>query len=199
MKISIKKLEKATGYKIKRNFLSIGFDIATRTGVCELLTTDKNVEFNWTFFEFDSSNKKLLYKNMLYAFDRVLNKQDFAVVEDTFVGLNPNASLMLTRFGAFAIVKCIENRIPWDLIRASPARSRLNIDYGKFGKGKSKQSVAYWLETQLNIKLDDNDISDAIVLSILGLCEGMDFAPKLRPKKKRRKVRAVSKSRASNF
>lgn len=175
IKIDIKKLEKITGYKIKKNFLAIAFDTATRTGIAQVKTNTKQVDIDYTFLEFDSSNKHQLYKNMYLAFKDLLVNQDLAIVEDTFVGLNPAGSLVLTRLGAFAIGLAIDKKIPWHLIRAVSARALLKIDARKFGKGKSKESVAYWLETKLGIKLDDPDISDAIVLAIVALCEGVNY------------------------
>lgn len=175
MKIDLKKLEKITGYKIKKNCVAIGFDTATRTGIAQIKTNFKVADIDFTFVEFDALNKHQLYKNMYMAFKDMLKNQDIAIVEDTFVGLNPHGSLVLTRLGAFAIGLCIENKIPWHLIRAVSARSILKIDARKFGKGKSKESVAYWLETKLGIKLDDPDISDAIVLAIVGICEGVKY------------------------
>ncbi len=175
MKIDIKKIEKVIGYKIKRNFVAIGFDTANRTGVCQIKTNTKTADFDWTFVEFDSKNEHTYYKNMVMFFESSLNKQDLAVIESTFVGQNPMGSISLTRLGAFGISCAIRNKIPWERIGASSARAKLKIDARKFGKGKSKESVAYYLETKFGIKLDDPDISDAIVLCLLGICEGMDF------------------------
>lgn len=175
MKIELKKLEKITGYKIKKDFTAIGFDTAKRTGVCQIKTNGKCADLDWTFVEFDDKIEHTYYKNMVQFFEGSLINQDLAIIESTFVGQNVMGSISLTRLGAFGISEAIRKKIPWERIGASSARSKLKIDARKFGKGKSKESVAYWLETQLGIKLDDPDISDAIVLCLLGICEGMDF------------------------
>lgn len=175
MKITLKKLEEVTGYKIKRGFTTIGYDTAERTGVCQIKTNTKVAEFDWTFVEFDSKNEHIYYKNMVLFFENSLNNQDLAVIESTFVGQNPMGSISLTRLGAFGISEAIRKKIPWERIGASSARAKLKIDARKLGKGRSKESVAYWLETKLGIKLDDPDISDGIVLALLGICQDMDF------------------------
>lgn len=175
MKIEIKKLEKITGYKIKKDFVAIGYDTAKRTGVCEIRTNSKVAEFNWTFIEFDDKIEHAYYKNMVQFFEESLNNQDLAIIESTFVGQNVMGSIALTRLGAFGISSAIRKKIPWERIGASSARAKLKIDSRKFGSGKSKESVAWWLETKLGIKLDDPDISDAIVLCLLGICQDLDF------------------------
>jgi len=169
MKILISKIQSVTGRKIKKSFVSLGFDIAKRTGICEIKVNTKYIYLDWGFIEFDSSDKKNMYKQMLQEFDQIIQKQDFSMIEDTFVGFNRKGAIELSRYGAFAIATCIRKGINWDLITAVSARANLKIDTRKFGKGKSKLAVADWLKTELDIELEDEDISDAIVLAINGI------------------------------
>lgn len=175
MKISIKQIEKITEYKVKKNFLSIGFDIATRTGVCVIKTNGTSISLDYLFLEFDPKDKKALYRNMVNSFDELINKQDLAVIEEPFVGFSRQGSMELGRFCGFAISDCIKKNVPYNMISAVSARSRFKINMRKYGKGKSKIAVADWLKNNLNIELEDDDISDAIVLALLGICEGMKF------------------------
>lgn len=175
MKIEIKKLESILGYKIKRNFVSIGFDTAKRTGVCQINTDENYAIFEWTFVEFDQKDEHQYYKNMVNFFENTLIKQNLAIIESTFVGINPMGSLLLTRLGAFGISACIRKNINWEKIGASSARAKLKINARLYGKGKSKKSVAYWLESKLGINLDDEDISDSIILSLIGILENVSY------------------------
>lgn len=175
IKLDMGEVEKALGYTVKRNTVSVGFDTATRTGIAQIKTNGKSLTIEWSFLEFESKDKHALYKNMYLAFKDILQAQDIAIIEDTFVGINPAGSLVLTRLGAFAIGLCIEKKIPWHLIRAVSARSILKIDARRLGKGKSKEAVALWLKEKLGLKLDDPDISDAIVLALLGVLEGIKY------------------------
>lgn len=177
MQITIKKLEKGTGYKIFKGYTVIGLDIATKTGYAILTTGTKDVILDLGFISFDKSTDHQRYKQFYVAFKELITNQDKAIIEDTFLGRNPNGMKQLTRFGALALANCIEKKVPYDIIGAASARAKLHIDSRKFGKGKSKLAVADWLKTKLGIDLgmELNDVSDAIVLAILGLCQGMDF------------------------
>lgn len=177
LKINIKNLEKVTGYKIHKGFTVIGLDIATTTGYAILTSDSKNVILDVGFISFDKSTDNQRYKQFYLSFKELINNQDMVVIEDTFLGRNPNGMKILSRFGALALANAIEKKVPYEIIGAASARSKLHIDSRKFGKGKSKLAVADYLKTKLGIDLgmELNDVSDAIVLSILGLCRNMDF------------------------
>jgi len=176
IKISIKNLEKLLDFKIKKNFKSIGFDTANRTGICFIDTTSKDIKIDWMFIEFkDAGSKKQKYITMVNTFADILDKQNLAVVEDVFVGFNRKGSIELARFGSFAIAESIKKGIDFETISAMSARAKFQIDARLFGKGKSKKAVAYWLEKKFDIKLDDEDISDAIILALIGVCDGIKY------------------------
>lgn len=179
--IPIKKLEKRLGKKIKRNFSTIGFDTAESTGVCKIRTDDKIAYFDTSFIHFDNSNIHFMYKQMVLEFGSVIEMPDFIVAEDTFLGFNVDAMKKLTRFGAFIMCIAIQKGIPYELIAASPARSRLEIP--KPPKGKSKSFIAKWLKKKLDITVDDDDIADSIILALLGIIDGIDFRSKAAIKK----------------
>jgi len=192
MKIGITELEAKLGYKIKKNTQSIGLDIAERTGVCVVTTDDKIAEFDWYYVEFDKSNIATVYKEMYREFLHIIqenkNKDNIVIIEDTFLmqfGKFVQADVFkkLTRFGTLALAVCFDRDIKYEFILAKTSRARLKI---KMITGKPKESVAKYLKETFNIELDDNDISDSVVLSMLGICEGMDFKPL--PKKKKIKM-----------
>jgi len=188
MKIPIKKIEEITGYKVKRNFTSIGLDTAQRSGVSIIKTTKTYTTFDWMFIEFKGmTDKKLIYKTMVNTFTDIFNEQDFAVIEQVFVGFNRAGSVELARYGSFAIAECIKKGISYDLISAVSCRAKLGINTRSFGKGKSKEAVAFWLKEKLNIELNDEDASDAVCLALCGILEDFDFRPKPKVKKKRKK------------
>lgn len=200
MKITIKKLEKITGHKIRKNFVSIGFDTATRLGLAILTSDSKYVIIDTAFIEFEKGkvNSRQKYKQMVEAFAEIISeKTDMNVIEDTYLQFFGPAKFAqaqvfkeLTRYGGFLISESIRKKVPYEIIGASSARSKLKIKTTGYGRGNSKLAVADWLKKNLDIKLDDHDISDAIVLAILGLCIDMDFKATT---KKVRKKRASSK------
>lgn len=175
MKIKLKTIEKITKYKIKQNVLSIGLDLAMRTGICSIHTDNHYAYFKWLFLEFDSINEKILYRNMVNAFENLMNKQNIAIIEKPFVGFSRSGSMKLSTFCGFAICEAIKKSIPYELISAVSARSKFKIDTRSYGKGKSKVAVADWLKKNFKLELDDNDISDSIILALCGICKGIKF------------------------
>ena len=190
--IKFSELEKILGYKIKPNTQSIGLDIAERTGVCVITTDDSIASFDWYFVEFDKTNIEKVYKEMYREFLNIIRKNKIkdtiVIIEDTFLmrfGKFVQADVFkkLTRFGTLALAVCYDRNIEHQFILAKTSRAKLKI---KMVTGKPKESVAKYLKEKFNIELDDDDMSDSVILGILGLCEGMDFKPL--PKKKKIKM-----------
>lgn len=177
MKIPIKKLESMLGYKIKKNFKCIGLDTARRTGVAFIETTKTHVQIDWIFLEFNYENQIQMLTQMHNEFKKLFTDENLAVVEEVFLGLNRCGSLHLAKMGTLAVGICIDKKIPFELILAQSARSKFKINTRKFGKGKSKLAVADYLKS-IGIEVDDEDISDSIILALLAICENMNFKAK---------------------
>lgn len=196
-KIPIKKLEDVTGYKVKQNHNVVGYDLATRSGICFIETSKTEVKFDWMFIEFKGTgNTKEKYRTMVRTFaDVVSAKTDLNVIEDTYLSFFGNKFAQaevfkqLSRYGGFLISESVRKNVPYEIIGASSSRSKLGVKTAGYGRGNSKLAVADWLRDNLQLDLDDNDISDAIVLAILGILQGMDFKAKAKTKKKSTKKR----------
>lgn len=197
MKITIKKLEQIVGYKVKRNFTSIGFDTATRLGLAVLTSNEKYVIIDTAFIEFEKGrvNKRQKYRQMIEAFEEIITKRvGINIIEDTYLQFFGPAKYAqaevfkeLTRYGGFLISESVRKEVDYEIIGASSARSKLKIKTAGYGRGNSKLAVCNWLRKNLALKINDHDISDAIVLGLLGMCEGMDFTAQKKKRKKRKK------------
>jgi Holliday junction resolvasome RuvABC endonuclease subunit len=188
LKIPIKLIESVTGYKVKKNFTVVGLDTAKRTGVAVLKSSKTHVNIETSFVDFDNNNNSLRYKQMVTVFEDLFGDQDLAVIENVFVGFNAGGSLELALYGAFAISACIRKDVPYIRVRPTTSRAKLGIKTSLkagYGKGKAKLAVGDWLRDNLQIDLDDDDASDAIVLGLIGILEDMDLEPA--PKKKKKK------------
>jgi len=186
MKIKINNIEKLIGYKIKKNFTSIGIDTAQISGIVFLKTDDKLIHIDSLILSFKTKDKKEIYQSMVKTFQRLFKNENLAIIEEVFVGFSRAGSVELAKYGAFAISDCIKKDIPYETISAVSARSKFKIDTRKFGKGKSKKAVAEWVHN-LGVQLSDNNAVDGFVLALLGLCEGIDFCHKKVIKKKLKK------------
>jgi len=183
MKILIKDLEKKLNYKIKKNFIGVGVDTASRTGVCFIKTTKKYVNLDWIFLEFSYNNQEEMLRQMHKEFGKLFTNEQLAVVEEVYVGWNRMGCLRLAKMGTLAVAQCLNKNIDFELISALSARAKFSINTRKYGKGKSKLAVADYLK-EIGIEVDDPDISDGVILALLSICEGMDFKPKTKRKKK---------------
>jgi len=184
MKLKIKDIESKLGYVIKKNFKSVGVDTAQTTGVAFLKTDQTYIHIDSIVLGFKTKEKREIYESMIKTFARLFNEEDMAIIEEVFVGFSRAGSVELAKYGAFAISECIKKDIHYETISAVSARAKFKINTRKYGKGKSKLAVADFL-TSIGINVTDDNIADAIVLALVGLCEGIDFSKKVKPKKKR--------------
>jgi Holliday junction resolvasome RuvABC endonuclease subunit len=175
MKISIKDLEARLGKKIKRNFSSIGVDTATKTGLGFISVDDEEVDINWSLISFEANSIQELYKQMYKEFGNFIDKYtDVVVVEDVFLGMNPDVTIKLARFGGLAMAQAINNDIPFKTIGAKSARAKLFKLDQKAYKGRTKQAVADYLKS-IGIEIDEDNCADGVILAILGIIDGLDF------------------------
>lgn len=186
MKIKISNLEKKISYKLKKDFTSIGVDSAQITGVCFLKTDKEFLHIDGLVLGFKTKDHKEIYTTMVKTFERLFKDEDFAVVEEVFVGFSRAGSVELAKYGAFAISELIRKEIPYETISALSARAKFKIDTRKYGKGKSKLAVADWVK-KLDVNLNDNNLVDAFVLAMCGICEGIDFKTKSKKKRTRKR------------
>jgi len=174
MKIKISDLEKKLPYKIKKNFQSIGIDTAQTTGIIMLKTDKEYCYIDYTVLSFKTTNKKEIYHSMVQTFTKLFEPEQFAVIEEVFVGFSRAGSVELAKYGAFAISECIKKDMFYDTISAVSARSKFKIDTRKYGKGQSKKCVAEWVKN-LGIDLTDNNLVDGLVLALCGICDNLNF------------------------
>lgn len=200
-KIKISDLSKILNYEIKKDFCSIGLDLATRTGYTRIKTDKIYAHFDWQFFKLSTDNKQR-YIEMVKHLNPLIEKDSFIVIEDThmrefkignkIIRTNPEMFKKLTRFGGIAITLAIlqeHKNVEWIFVGPLTVRSRLKVYTGRPAKGEAKGLVKKWVEEKLGIMLEnDEDIRDAIVMACGGICEGIDFEPKTKKKKVKKHV-----------
>lgn len=186
MKFKILDLEKKLNKKIKKNLKVIGLDTAKITGVCFITTNSKTLSIDWCKLEFNYNNQKEMLKSMFREFGQLFDNEDLAIIEEVFVGFSRTGSIHLAKMGTLAIAQCLNKKIDFELILAKSARAKFFVLDSKKYKGRTKEAVGEYLET-IGIKTNDNDVNDAIILALCGICEGIDFTKKPTKKKKRRK------------
>ena len=181
LKFKIKDLEAKLNYKLKKNYCSIGWDIAEKCGIGIIKTTKNECFFDWILLDFGKKNIKEIYKNIAKESAKILKEKfDICIIEDTYLkyfGRFAQADVFkkLSRFGGIVLANTINNKIDFEIIGATSARSKFKIKTTGYGKGNSKQGVIDWIKNKLEIDLTEDNCCDSIVLGLLGICDGMNF------------------------
>ncbi len=172
MKLEIKDIEKQFEIKIKRNTSSLGLDTATKTGYCVAKSHRAYIYFdigyiNLSLKEIKDRNLRnaLRYEEIYKRFKNLIKAEHIVVIEDVFFGRNAQTLILLARLGAIAWVIAKEKKckhVIWKT--AVQARKALNLPCNK-----KKEVVMKEVNRRLKTKIKNNDIVDAIVLSIVGL------------------------------
>jgi len=166
MYISTKKIEKAFGRKIIPFITCLGVDTASRTGWCKVTPTKDRVEFDYGFVDLKSKDKYFKYDQFIEIFNTFV-KADKVVIEESFMSRNVKTFQMLSRLGGFVYVLAKLHGVKdVRFLLATSARKFLDM------KGNAKkQIIQEEFKKRLSLKLNDEDIIDAMVLALNGVME----------------------------
>ena len=170
IKIPIKTLEAAFDITIKKDYSSIGVDTASRTGLCWARSDKKNIVLDYSFLDMKSKNKYHKYITLInHMSDFLDGKQvDVIVVEETFFSRNAKVFQFLSRIGGMVYTVAHMLGVKEKLfISAVQSRKALNLPCNK----KKEVVHAAFHEAIPNIKIEDIDIIDGIILSLNGFIE----------------------------
>lgn len=183
-KIKLETVESFLGVDLNINKLSIGFDVAVHsTGIAIIKTTD-------TYLILEQTEKIITPHKIdqLSALDSFISQLDnfknkaiqkykinISIIEDCFMGKNVNTLKALARHSALVYdrLKRVSDKI--ELLLPNQARKRVNFQKSdkKIRGHALKKEIVNYVNNALNLdlKVKDNDIADAIILSLSGLVE----------------------------
>lgn len=187
--LKIGQLEKNLGLKLKRNIYCIGVDTASTTGVSFLTITDTMAIFEWELFKLPVLPKKV--KDQMEKAEKYEAVLDFAtiairdlkkkckklpnsilVLEQSFLQMNPDTYGELRAlqgiFYAELYNYCDTIRIwlPGVVRKMVGFHSMLNRSAERKDK---KQEIVDWVNNVLGTQINNDNISDAIILSLAGV------------------------------
>jgi len=178
--IKIKKIELLTGLKLKRNYISIGFDTAVHsTGIAVTRTTEDSI-----IVDLLQKIEVPADKNILNSVDLFLSQLDelkqtishkyklnINIMEDCFFGSNVNTLKSLARFGILIYDRFRGISEVSKFVLPNTARNKLKFKKsGVSIKGpKLKREVMNYVNMMLNTDINDSDLADALVLALYGL------------------------------
>lgn len=166
IKIKNKQLEKIFNRKIIKNVNVLGFDTATRTGWAKIHSDGEYTYLEYGFFKVKTKEGYARFTEFVEEFSKLITKDiDKLVLEDTFYNRNPNVFKLLTRFGMIGyMVGHSQGVLIKYFISAKQARKYLG-----FVNTNKEATQADFHKRLKRIKIQDNDIIDAIVLALCGL------------------------------
>jgi len=188
-KINIGTIESFFNIKLKKNQTSLGFDVAQyHTGISMIRTTDKYLilelvkKINTPKLPKKANSKQVLngFNIFIEQLDDFKNKiiQEYTTniirVEDCFFSQNVLTLKTLARYSILAYDRFRNFCKDIDFILPNSARSKLHFKKSKKSvKGiYLKKEIVEYINTGLDIKIEDHDIADSIVLALVGLSEG---------------------------
>lgn len=185
--LTIDELSDILDLEIKKNFISLGFDVAEKvSGVVILRTDDKNVYLDInTIVEIKKAGKGNLHNNILefnsklktlldeFTVKYKLNKEaKRVIIEDCWFGQSVWTTKVLSKFATvvFLVFKDWTNNIP-DPIQPRSARSKVGFVKDKESKLKIKEQIQNWIEDKFELTLEDDNEADAFILALCGLID----------------------------
>jgi len=187
--IPLKKLEKNLGLKLKTNIYCVGVDTASTTGICFLTITDKLATFEWELFKLPVLPKKV--RDQMEKAEKYGAVLDFAllaireikkqckktdngilVLEQSFMQMNPDTFGELRALCGIFYAELydyfptIRIWLPGVVRKMVGFHSTLKRSADRKDK---KQEIVNWVNRVLGTKIDNDNLSDAIILSLAGV------------------------------
>ena len=180
--IKLKKIEKDLGIKLKRNTISIGFDVSVHsTGIAIIRTTDNTLIIDRTHkitvpHKVELFDAVDLFLEQLGEFKKEVSKKyklDINIIEDCFFGSNVKTLKSLARFSILVYVKMKNISKVTKMMLPNSARSIIGFKKSsKKIKGHAlKKEIISYINIILHTKYrpKDSDMADACVLALSGL------------------------------
>lgn len=168
LKFNIEELQNIIQKPIRRNCKSLGLDTATRTGWALITTNDKTMTIDYGFIHVDSKDQYVRLNEYVKQFTDLIKKDYRVIIEDSFFGGNALVLKFLAKLEGIAYAVAIINGVTEKPIMIGPSSARKFVGC----KGNTKKpEVHQWIKDNLNIKLMDEDASDAVILAIVGVID----------------------------
>lgn len=181
-RIKLETVEALLGISLYENMVSMGFDTSVHsTGIAIIRTTADSLILDTihkiTIPKEVIGNDALdLFIEQLDSFKEKVSrtyKVDVAIIEDCFFGKNVNTLKALARHGILVYDRFKRIAKESKFVMPKDARSRINFKKSspKIKGHQLKKEIIEYINNilDLELKVKDNDIADAIVLALAGL------------------------------
>jgi Holliday junction resolvasome RuvABC endonuclease subunit len=198
MNFKIKDIENKLGKSIRKNCISVGFDVAEKyTGICILKVDNEMIKVVNTLVietteKEDHFHRADHFVFSLEKFKQILQKskeEKIMVIERCYYGKNVETLIHLAHFGILTYITLRKEFATYYYLGATTARSIIgfnqkrqedkgNLTPHTITRGKNKGQVKKidckslvhdYLKTDFNVSFDSKDKADAFVLALAGL------------------------------
>lgn len=194
MNISIKRLEKNLGYKIKKNIFVLAVDTATTSGIALVNIDVKNVKIDTLLLKIpsvakDSEDKADAYEQKLNACLEIvkdfkeeygMNKENLEKLNTLLVLENSFLKMNVVTFGFLRALQGIfyaelaplfkNTRVIFPTTARNLVGFHSTLPRGTKGKDKKKE-IMNWISNVVEYKLKNDNEADALLLALAGLKE----------------------------
>lgn len=203
IKVSLRKVEKKLRKKLKHNSFCLGVDTAGTTGLAMITTTDTDLILEYDIFKLPVLPRKLSdqmikaekYEQQLdsmtnlikefktkyrYLLMPVTNRNSILIIEQSYLGLNPEAYGIL-RAEQGLVYAILEEWFPTIKIWLATMVRKIVGFESNYGRSDlqhlksaertkiKKTELVKWVNNKLGIEIKDDNIADAIILALAGL------------------------------
>lgn len=181
--ITLKKLEKNLGLKLKKNIFVLGLDTASTTGICKLWIGEDKVRIETSIMKIpslpkDTEDKSEKYEEALEMLLRIvrdmqkkLPKGDILVLENSFLSFSPWTYGYLKGFMGIIYAVLFDSFKEIKIIFPTAARKKVgfqsSLKRGTKSKEK-KQEIMTWVSNVIGKEITNDNEADAIVLALAG-------------------------------
>lgn len=184
--LSIQKIEKQLGFKLKRNCYCLGIDVASNTGFSIIEINEKNLTINTEKVKFASISKatdkraeryeEIIGETLLWIrkFKKKVytkHKQTILVLENSYLGFNAYTFGFLKFLCGLFYAELYDLFTEIKIIFAISARKEIGFKSAlkKGAKRKDKkQEIIDWLNAKIGMEIESDDIADSLILAIVG-------------------------------
>jgi len=184
IKLSLKKLEKNLGLKLKNPIIALGLDTASTTGICKLFINKDKVRIETSIMKIpslpkDTEDKSEKYEEalemllrMVRDFKKDLVKGHILVLENSFLSFSPWTYGYLKGFMGILYAELFDYFEEIKIIFPTSARKKVGfkstLKRGSKGKDKKKE-IMTWVSNVIGKELTNDNEADAVVLALAGI------------------------------
>lgn len=198
-KIKTDQLEAILGKKIKRNMIGLGIDVACETGYCIATSTEDEVTLDYNYIKFPKDDSFATYQEMANVFTKIIKKNHYVVIEDSYYSRNFKTFKVLSRFGGIIVGICeMVNVVDYTFKTPTHMRAQVGLKMGKAKKGKAKQFIRQWIVENLDLDIENDNVADGLIISLYSLIDHTQVKTKRTNKLRQDKTKkkAVKKIKA---